>query len=202
MRFQKGLCSRIPVLLVHGYLCNHRVWDRLAHKLHQAGHPVLTIDLEPLFISIDEYAPRLEQAVTQICLLTSSPKVALIGHSMGGLVIRAWMRAYGAERVARVITLGTPHQGTKIEWHPQTANGKQMHWHSDWLKTLAENETAATRQLIRMALTPQDNIVYPQNEQGLAGVPITTFAGLGHLELSQNKKVLQWIVTQLKDVTA
>jgi triacylglycerol lipase len=193
--------ARVPVILVHGYLCNHRVWDRLARKLRQAGHPVLAVDLEPLFTSIDEYSPQIEQAVTQICLLTGAPKVALIGHSMGGLVIRAWMRANGAERVARVITLGTPHQGTKIDLHPKTANGKQMLWHSDWLKTLEANETQISRQLIRIALTPQDNIVFPQSEQGLAGVPITTFAGLGHLELSQNRQVLQWIDIQLNDMT-
>lgn len=189
---------RIPVILVHGYLCNTRVWDAMAHRLRRAGHPVLGVDLEPLFTSIDRYAPLVEQAVEQLCRQTGAQKVALIGHSMGGLAIRAWMRAHGTSRVARVITLGTPHAGTQIDPHPITLNGKQMYWRSAWLQELAASETASTRSLIRIALTPQDNIVYPQREQVLEGVPITVFDGLGHLELCLNSAVIAWVLQQLE----
>jgi triacylglycerol lipase len=188
----------VPVVLVHGYICNHRVWDALAARLLNAGHTVYRLDLEPLFTSIDDYASQLEQAVNELCRETGALKVALIGHSMGGLVIRAWMRSFGSERVQRVITLGTPHQGTRIDPHPKTSNGRQMGWHSDWLQTLAASETAATRQLMRIALTTQDSVVYPQLEQRLPGVPVTVFKGLGHLELSQNEAVAQWVLKALE----
>lgn len=190
---------RIPVILVHGYLCNHRVWDVMAHRLRRAGHPVLGVDLEPLFTSIDRYAPLVEHAVLELCRQTGSEKVALIGHSMGGLAIRAWMRAHGSDRVARVITLGTPHAGTQIAAHHPTANGKQMRWRSSWLQELAASESAATRSLMHIALTPQDNIVYPQREQVLEGVPVTVFDGLGHLELCFNSAVAAWVLQQLEN---
>ncbi len=189
---------RIPVLLVHGYICNHRVWDAMGETLQQAGHPVLALNLEPLFTSIDDYAPRVEQAVTDLCRLTGSEKVALVGHSMGGLVIRAWLRAQGDARVARVITLGTPHAGTQILPHPSTPNGQQMAWHSDWLQTLAASESAATLSLIRIGLTQQDNIVFPQLEQVLEGVPVTVFKGLGHLALCLDSAVAAWVLQQLE----
>lgn len=38
-------------------------------------------------------------------------QVDLVGHSHGGLVARAYMAKYGGNRVARLITLGTPHKG-------------------------------------------------------------------------------------------
>lgn len=189
--------TKIPVLLVHGYLCNHRVWDGLAQRLQRAGHPVLAIELTPLFTSIDDYAPQLEQAVSALCRQTGAPQVALVGHSMGGLVIRAWLRACGAERVARVITLGTPHAGTQIDAKSKTPNGQQMAWRSPWLQTLAQSESASTRSLMRIALSPQDNIVYPQREQVLQGVPVTVFSGLGHLTLSQSSAVQTWVLQQL-----
>jgi len=189
---------RVPVVLVHGYICKHRVWDAMASQLLRAGHTVHRLDLEPLFTSIDDYAEALEKAVEEISRATGAPQVALIGHSMGGLVIRAWMRACGTERVQRVITLGTPHQGTRIDPHPKTPNGRQMSWHSDWLQTLAASETAATRQLMRIAVTPQDSVVYPQLEQRLPDVPVTVFEGLGHLELIQSKKVAHWVVKVLE----
>ncbi|WP_114969500.1 esterase/lipase family protein [Rhodoferax ferrireducens] len=190
---------RIPVLLVHGYLCNHRVWDVMAPRLRGAGHPVLALDLEPLFTSIDRYVPLIEQGVAELCRQTGSDKVVLLGHSMGGLVIRAWMRTYGTSRVARVITLGTPHAGTRMAARSRTDNARQMFLRSPWLQDLAASETEPTRSLMRIGITPQDNIVYPQREQVLEGVPVTVFDGLGHLDLCLNGAVIAWVLQQLED---
>ena len=33
----------VPVVLVHGYLCNHRIWDDMAVALRANGHPVLAV---------------------------------------------------------------------------------------------------------------------------------------------------------------
>lgn len=192
--------SPVPVVLVHGYICNHRVWDVMAERLCCAGHPVLTVDLEPLFTSIDHYAPIIEQAVVELCRQSGAPKVALIGHSMGGLAIRAWLRAHGSDRVARIITLGTPHAGTKILHFTPTVNGDQMRWRSNWLQQLAASESVANRSLMRIALTPQDHIVYPQRDQVLEGVPVTLFHGLGHLELCLHGGVIAWVLQQLEDL--
>ena len=194
-----GDAGLVPVVLVHGYLCNHRVWDAMATQLRRAGHPVLAVDLEPLFTSIDEYAALIEQAVAQLCRQTGTEKVALIGHSMGGLVIRVWMRRYGIQRAARVITLGTPHAGTQITFPIKTVNGTQMGWHSVWLQKLAASESASTRRLMRIALTPQDNIVYPQREQVLDGAQVTVFEGRGHLQLVLDSAVIAWVLQQLED---
>lgn len=195
----QGTTMRTPVLLVHGYLCNHRVWDAMAHQLHRAGHPVMQIDLEPVFAPIDSYAPQVDEAVSELCRQTGATKVALIGHSMGGVVIRAWMRAFGTGRVDRVITLGTPHAGTQIAPRTRTPNGQQMIWRSAWLQELEKSESPQTRALMRIALTPQDHIVYPQREQVLPGVPVTVFDGLGHLELCRNRAVIAWVLQQLDD---
>lgn len=189
--------ERIPVVLVHGYVCNHRIWDALTGELRRAGHPVLSLDLEPVFASIDDYAPLIEQAVERLCRETGAPQVALIGHSMGGLAIRAWMRQQGTARVARVITLGTPHAGTRVDPYPVTPNSLQMVWHSPWIEALAASESDATRALIRIALTPQDNIVYPQREQVLPNVPVKIFEGLGHVALCDDHKVINWLLSEL-----
>lgn len=189
----------IPVLLVHGYLCNGRVWDLMADRLLQAGHAVARIDLEPPFSSIDAYVPLVERAVLELCHQTGTRHIALVGHSMGGLAIRAWMRAHGTSRVARVLTLGSPHAGTRMAELSATESARQMRWRSAWLQELAASEPASTRHLMRIALTPQDNIVYPQREQVLAGVPVTVFDGLGHLSLCFDENVIRWVLLQLKD---
>jgi pimeloyl-ACP methyl ester carboxylesterase len=188
---------RVPVLLVHGFICNARVWDKVALALHQAGHPVLAITLEPLFTSIDDYAPQIDQAVKKLQQTSGAARVALVGHSMGGLAIRAWMRSHGCDAAAKVVTLGSPHQGTRAaSWSP-AANGAQMVWHSPWLQALQASEKQATRRLMQIALTRHDNIVFPQREQVLAGAAVTEFEGLGHLELCLDARVIAWLVQKL-----
>jgi triacylglycerol lipase len=192
--------ARIPVLLIHGYLCNHRIWDDAAHALRQQGHTVLAVNLEPVFASIDRYADLIEPAVQQLRATTGRDKVALVGHSMGGLAIRAWMRAHGTQHAAGAITLGTPHMGTQIAKGQHTPNGRQMEWQSDWLAALAQSETDAIRALFQIVITPQDNIVYPQRAQVLPGTTATVFEGLGHLRLCLDPGVLRWLLARVAEL--
>jgi pimeloyl-ACP methyl ester carboxylesterase len=190
--------TALPVLLVHGYVCNHRVWDKVAKALRQAGHPVLAIDLEPLFTSIDDYAPLIERAVLHLCAQTGAPRVVLVGHSMGGLAIRAWLRAHGTANVAKVITLGTPHQGTRVQQWVSTPNGAQMAYRSPWVTQLDSSETPAHRQLMHVALTHHDNIVHPQREQVLNGAAVTEFSAIGHLQMCLDNGVIAWLLQQIE----
>ena len=190
--------ARLPVLLLHGFVCNTRLWDDLLPALRAQGHPVLAIHLEPVFASIDDYAPLLEQAVQALRARTGQDRVALLGHSMGGLAIRAWMRRYGTAQAAIAITLGTPHAGTRLRSPRRLRNGVQMAWQSAWLQQLAATETQATRNLFRIALSPQDNIVFPQRAQTLAGVTPVVFEGLGHVQLCSAAKVRAWVCSELR----
>ncbi|MBS3169174.1 alpha/beta fold hydrolase [Candidatus Woesearchaeota archaeon] len=61
--------------------------------------------------NIDVYALRLKEILDTIVYQTGRPKVILVAHSMGGLVARRYMQIFGAGNVARLVTIGTPHQG-------------------------------------------------------------------------------------------
>ncbi len=198
LRTPKAAASRVPVLLIHGYCCNYGVWRDVAARLQALGHTVLAINLEPLFCSIDDYAPQVEQAVAQLRAQTGQQRVALVGHSMGGLVIRAWMRAYGDTQVAVAVTLGSPHQGTQITPHAKLPNARQMVRANDWLQALQESESPQRRALLRIALTEQDAIVFPQSAQTLPGVDTQVFSRMGHLQLCTDARVFTWMRKQLQ----
>lgn len=189
--------TALPVLLVHGFICNHRVWHKVALALRQAGHTVLAIDLEPVFAPIDDYAALIDQAVAELRQHTGAERVVLVGHSMGGLAIRAWLRAFGSQHAARIITLGTPHHGTQAPQWFSTPNGAQMKWHSDWLSELDSSETLAQRQLMQLAITRHDNIVHPQRVQVLDGATVTEFSAVGHLAMCLDAQVIRWLVQQV-----
>ena len=195
-----GSSKKVPVVLVHGYLCNHRIWDDMAAVLRAQGHDVFAVNLEPLFCSIDAYPPIIERAVAELIRHSGFQQVALVGHSMGGLAIRAWVRACGSERVARIITLGTPHAGTRIAKTTPTANAKQMSWRSEWLQDLAAIETEAVRALMLIGLTPQDNIVFNQRDQVLEGTSPVIFEGIGHVQMCLEPAVISWVQERLAEL--
>jgi pimeloyl-ACP methyl ester carboxylesterase len=43
----------------------------------------------------------------------TAPTVHLVGHSLGGLVIRALFQQYPRQRPGRIVTLGAPHRGSQ-----------------------------------------------------------------------------------------
>jgi len=180
---------RVPVMLVHGFLCNRAVWRPMAAWLAARGHAVESINLEPPFAGIDDYVPGIEQAVERLRARTGAERVALIGHSMGGIAIRAWLRRHGAARVAAVVTLGSPHRGTWSARHAIGRNVAQMRPESPWLADLARSETPALRRLFTVILSLHDNIVMPQATQTLDDARIVVLEGLGHVQLAQHRAV-------------
>ncbi|MBI2617034.1 hypothetical protein HYW55_02815 [Candidatus Gottesmanbacteria bacterium] len=65
----------------------------------------------------------------------SDIKVRLIGHSLGGLVIRSYLSNYPNDQKASiVVTVGTPHQGTILAY-PLWENGEI--WYDDFVVKIA-----------------------------------------------------------------
>jgi len=73
-----------------------------------------------------------------------------------------------------------------------------MVWGNEWLKALETSESAARRALLRIALTEQDAIVFPQSAQTLPGVDSKVFDGIGHLQLCSDARVFAWLAAQLQ----
>ncbi|WP_296952029.1 alpha/beta fold hydrolase [uncultured Massilia sp.] len=191
-----------PVLLIHGYGCNSGYWAWLVPLLDAARISHAGVDLEPVGGDIDDFAQLVEQRVRALCAATGAPQVAIVAHSMGGLVARAWMRRYGTARVARVVTLGSPHHGTALARFGPGTNALQMRMDSPWLRALAAAETAQTRALVTSIYTHQDNIVSPQTTSELPGARNIGFGGVGHVALGRNPRVLAAVMQELEALEA
>ncbi|WP_067470158.1 lipase family alpha/beta hydrolase [Nocardia amamiensis] len=61
---------------------------------------------------IDRMAGELADVVEAVRNATGASRVALVGHSTGGTVIRQYLRARGADAVSQVVTMGTPYRGS------------------------------------------------------------------------------------------
>lgn len=178
--------ERPPILLVHGYGCSRAAWWWLRRRLEAAGWVVATINLEPIYTSIDDYVEPLTQRIDAVLAETGATRLILVGHSMGGLVARAWLARFGAERVAKLITLGTPHHGSQLARFGMGRNARQMEPESDWLQQLDMSVLALETVVI---YSPNDNYVMPQANLLLDGVVSRPIAGLGHLSMLYSPRV-------------
>jgi hypothetical protein len=61
--------------------------------------------------SIDTYAERLNEIVSNVKYLTGKDKVIIVGHSMGCLVTRRYIQLYGGDSLDKVILVGGPNNG-------------------------------------------------------------------------------------------
>ncbi|MGV3741849.1 MAG: esterase/lipase family protein [Burkholderiaceae bacterium] len=196
----------LPVLLIHGYGCNSGYWHSLSRRLLSEHISHYAVDLEPVFADIDDYAPLIDDALAQLCEETGRDKAVIVGHSMGGLVARAYLRKYGASRVAKVITLGTPHRGTGLANFGTGLNSQQMQWRvaggqgkaSHWLEELEASEDPASRALFVSIYSHHDNIISPQTSSHLAGAQNIELAGIGHVSLAMHPKVQDIVTEQIK----
>ena len=60
---------------------------------------------------IDVYSQRLSDIIDKLLHHTEKDKVIIIAHSMGGLVSRNYIKNGGANKVYKLITIGTPNHG-------------------------------------------------------------------------------------------
>jgi triacylglycerol esterase/lipase EstA (alpha/beta hydrolase family) len=202
----QGKAGVPPVLLVHGYGCNSGYWHFMSRALRRADISHYTIDLEPVFAGIDQFVPALHARIEEICRKTGQQKLIIVGHSMGGLVARAYLRDHGAARVARVITLGTPHRGTGLARFGAGHNSRQMRWNgsaaegrcSAWLARLERCEDPAVRSLFLSLYSHQDNIVSPQLSSCLPGALNIEFNGVGHVALGMHPSVLREVIAAIR----
>jgi triacylglycerol lipase len=110
------------VVFIHGFVCNRGLWLPWMKRLRDQGVPYVSVNLEPVFGSIDDYAQLISESVRRAQALTGAPPM-LVCHSMGGLAARVWLASEPETPVHRVVTIGSPHRGTWLGRFSRAATG-------------------------------------------------------------------------------
>lgn len=64
-------------------------------------------------LTLRQQAEELQKIVTKVLELTQKPQIVLVGHSMGGLAIRAYLQWLQATNVEQAIFVDNPHAGSE-----------------------------------------------------------------------------------------
>ena len=108
--------AKPPVVLLHGFIDNRSVFVLLRRSLAQHGRQQIeSLNYSPLTCDIRTAAELLGRHIEGICERTGSERVDIVGHSLGGLIARYYVQRLGGDaRVRTLVTLGTPHSGTRV----------------------------------------------------------------------------------------
>jgi predicted alpha/beta hydrolase family esterase len=189
--------AKQPLLLLHGVLCNHAVWRGLGRRLAAAGFaPIVTPDFEPLGAGIEVYRACAERELLALHGRCRAP-VAIVAHSMGGLVARSLLATLGPRVISGVVTVASPHHGTALARCLPLAAARQMRPDSKWLEAL----NSAGNDHLPVPFTcihgRDDNLVVPAQSAVLRGAESRELRGLGHFGLLRSRRALEAIVNAL-----
>ena len=190
-----------PVLLLHGVLCNAGVWSGFRKHLAARGiAPLYTLSYGPPLASIEVFAAQVAKKIDYIRRATGAPRVAIVGHSMGGLVARAYLRRFGAGSVSSLITFGAPHHGSVHAWLFPGACLGQLRPGNRWLAELNQAEEIEPAVTIVSIWSWHDSMVAPQTSGSLRGARNIEVIGVGHNALLNDEHVRTLVADELERI--
>ncbi|MEU1783039.1 alpha/beta fold hydrolase [Streptomyces abikoensis] len=189
------VAARPPVLLLHGFIDNRSVFVLLRRSLRRHGwDEVRSLNYSLLTCDIRKAAAMLGRHVEEVCLSTGRDRVDMVGHSLGGLIARYYIQRLGGDaRVRTLVTLGTPHGGTRVAplmtAHPLV---RQMRPDSDVISELAGPVPHCTTQFIGF-WSDLDQIMVPVETARIDHPDLharnVRVCGVGHLALPVHGEV-------------
>ncbi|HET7477623.1 MAG TPA: alpha/beta fold hydrolase [Dermatophilaceae bacterium] len=199
-----------PVLLVPGYGAGTDRLKVLAGVLAAAGRDVTVVDLPDRALGdLDQQADALDEAVGAAMARTGAASVDVVGYSAGGVVARLWLTEHdGAARARRVVTLGSPHQGTQLAVLAGLLGQRcplacqQLATGSDLLRGLASTSVPAGVPFVSIWSTDDEVVVPPDSAsvEGAVNVPVQGVcagARLGHGGLPTDPTVQHLVLEAL-----
>lgn len=168
--------ARPPVVLVHGYLGHPDMFRPLQRALYAEGFGrVVRVGYPSTRLPLDRIAARIEQAVLP---LAADGPVDLVGHSLGAVACRAWLKVFGGHRyVRRFVSLGGPHAGTALFRLAPPTLWEVLDPRGPWVSRLAQGDEPVETTVIRARY---DHQVLPPVRASLPGVREIVLSGHGH----------------------
>ncbi len=190
-----------PVIFVHGYAGTEHIWGPLRSALTDAGFGCLiALRYNAFRADIHQIADWLVQQAHRSMGVVDAPGVHLIGHSMGGLVIRDAVQNRGLAGLAyTAVAIATPHSGTKLARFVPGPAARQMRPGSAFLAGLAGGATAGKTRWVAVQGGADRVVPEGSGTLGTVGPEVIDLreSSAGHGSIARHPAVVARIVDEL-----
>jgi pimeloyl-ACP methyl ester carboxylesterase len=190
-----------PVVLVHGYGGTRSTWSPLERRLRDAGCTGLhALTYAPFAPCVAAIARTLVGACHDAMEHAGTDRVHLVGHSLGGVVVRYAVQELGLEPHVRVaVTVASPHRGTRAALLGRGALVASLRPGSPLLEELRRR--ARTSQVRWVSYySDADLVVRPRSarlDEPRLGATNVLVPGAGHLGIVRSPRFLASVVDLL-----
>jgi pimeloyl-ACP methyl ester carboxylesterase len=191
-----------PILLLHGLADNRSIFTLLRRALRRRGFGrVWSMNYQVWTSDVRAAARQLEATVEQICEQTGYERIHVIGHSMGGIIARYYVqRMNGDARVHTLVTLGSPHAGTRAAHLVPRGITRQLTPGSDIIAELRAPATSCRTRFVSF-WSDLDALISPKRAARIDHPDLTArnvfVRGVGHLSLPIDTRVTREIAATL-----
>ncbi|MCG8671408.1 MAG: hypothetical protein MI867_18535 [Pseudomonadales bacterium] len=107
------LASQETVILLHGLGRSDMAMWLLEHRLENAGYKVFSIDYDSIQQTPNQVLGSVFSDIEKCCK-EAEATIHFVGHSLGGLIIRAYLGQHDVKNLGKVVLIGSPSNGTPV----------------------------------------------------------------------------------------
>jgi triacylglycerol lipase len=184
-----------PVIFVHGYTGNASNWTTALSVFRAGGFTQLSTYDDNWAGSNQVSAAGLRDRVNQIKAQTGASKVAIVNHSMGGLVTRWYLEELGgSSSVSHVASIAGANHGTNYAGACLiNVSCIQMYPGSLFITNLADGDETPGTAKYRTWSSACDGIIIPYTSTRLSGATNTNVICQTHIGFLTDTSVLRKI---------
>lgn len=101
------------VVILHGIFRTNRSMSGLANFIENSGYKIINLNYPSTKHSLQELVeiihPQISELITQV-----DGKIHFVGYSMGGLLIRSYLKKHMPQKIGRVVMISTPNHGSEV----------------------------------------------------------------------------------------
>lgn len=102
------------VILLHGLARSSSTMKKLGDELTKEGFGVFNVAYPSRKKTIEKLADETLPAAIESCRKQSAKKIHFVGHSMGAIMTRCYLKNHDMAELGRVVMLSPPNQGSEV----------------------------------------------------------------------------------------